>query len=136
MKTIDYINSLIKEKDELKALCKTHVRTIHTLRKEIQDLKKVISKKDLEIKQIESQDNITDQNELESVKNELNMLGLKYNELQNMYDDVLKNSTFKSLNKLKTEHKKLQRKYEDSMRENEEYKRLFEEIESICDSDV
>lgn len=136
MKTIDYINSLIKEKDELKALCKTHVRTIHTLRKEIQDLKKVISKKDLEIKQIESQDNITDQNELESVKNELNMLGLKYNKLQNMYDDVLKNSSFKSLNKLKTENKKLQRKYEDSMRENEEYKRLFEEIESICDSDV
>ena len=136
MKTIDYINSLIKEKDELKALCKTHVRTIHTLRKEIQDLKKVISKKDLEIKQIESQDNITDQNELESVKNELNMLGLKYNKLQNMYDDVLKNSSFKSLNKLKTEHKKLQRKYEDSMRENEEYKRLFEEIESLCDSDV
>lgn len=135
MKTIDYINSLIKEKDELKALCKTHVRTIHTLRKEIQDLKKVISKKDLEIKQIESQDNITDQNELESVKNELNMLGLKYNKLQNMYDDVLKNSSFKSLNKLKTENKKLQRKYEDSMRENEEYKRLFEEIESICDSD-
>lgn len=136
MKTIDYINSLIKEKDELKALCKTHVRTIHTLRKEIQDLKKVISKKDLEIKQIESQDNITDQNELESVKNELNMLGLKYNKLQNMYDDVLKNSSFKSLNKLKTENKKLQRKYEDSMRENEEYKRLFEEIESICDSDI
>ena len=136
MKTIDYINSLIKEKDELKALCKTHVRTIHTLRKEIQDLKKVISKKDLEIKQIESQDNITDQNELESVKNELNMLGLKYNKLQNMYDDVLKNSSFKSLNKLKTEHKKLQRKYEDSMRENEEYKRLFEEIEISCDSDI
>ena len=136
MKTIDYINSLIKEKDELKALCKTHVRTIHTLRKEIQDLKKVISKKDLEIKQIESQDNITDQNELESVKNELNMLGLKYNGLQNMYDDMLKNSSSKSLNKLKTEYKKLQRKYEDTMRENEEYKRLFEEIESICDSDV
>ena len=136
MKTIDYINSLIKENDELKALCKTHVRTIHTLRKEIQDLKKVISKKDLEIKQIESQDNITDQNELESVKNELNMLGLKYNKLQNMYDDVLKNSSFKSLNKLKTEHKKLQRKYEDSMRENEEYKRLFEELERLCDSDV
>lgn len=135
MKTIDYINSLIKEKDELKALCKTHVRTIHTLRKEIQDLKKVISKKDLETKQIEKQDNITLQNELESLKNELYNLNLKYDKLKNMYDDVQKNSSVKSLNKLKTKHKDLQSKYEKIMRENDEYKLFFEEIERGCDSD-
>ena len=38
MKTVDYINTLIKEKEELKALCKSHVETIRTMKREISKL--------------------------------------------------------------------------------------------------
>ena len=36
MKTIDYINTLFKENEELKALCKTNAETIHLLKREIE----------------------------------------------------------------------------------------------------
>ena len=46
MKTVDYINTLIKEKEELKALCKSHVETIRLIKKELSKLNTTISKKE------------------------------------------------------------------------------------------
>ncbi len=110
MKTIDYINTLIKEKEELKALCKSHVETIRLIKKELSKLNNTITKKDKRILKLENESpNVKIQKELEKVKNELNTL--------------------------KAEYDTLQRKYNDVMSENQEFKRVFDEIENICDSD-
>ena len=110
MKTIDYINTLIKEKEELKALCKSHVETIRLIKKELSKLNNTITKQDKRILKLENESpNVKIQKELEKVKNELNTL--------------------------KAEYDTLQRKYNDVMSENQEFKRVFDEIENICDSD-
>ena len=44
MKTADYINTLIKEKEELKKLCISHVETIRLQKREIQNLNNTILK--------------------------------------------------------------------------------------------
>ena len=110
MKTVDYINTLIKEKEELKALCKSHVETIRLIKKELSKLNTTITKKDKRILKLENESpNVKIHKELERVKTELNML--------------------------KAEYDTLQRKYNDVMSENQELKRVFDEIENICDSD-
>ena len=53
MKTVDYINTLIKEKEELKALCKSHVETIRTMKREISKLNNDILRKDRKIQNLE-----------------------------------------------------------------------------------
>ena len=45
MKTIDYINALIKEKENLSALCKSHVETIRQLKMELAKLNNDVLKK-------------------------------------------------------------------------------------------
>ena len=75
MKTVDYINTLIKEKEELKALCKSHVETIRLIKKELSKLNTTITKKDKRILKLENESpNVKIQKELEKVKNELNTL--------------------------------------------------------------
>lgn len=110
MKTIDYINTLIKEKERLTELCKSHVETICLIKRELNKLNKTILKKDKKILKLESEpSNVKIQKELDKVKDELN--------------------------KLKYEYDLLQRKYNDVMSENAELKRIFDEIETLCDSD-
>ena len=82
MKTIDYINTLIKEKEELKALCKSHVATIRLIKKELNKLNTTITKKDKKILKLESESlNVNTQKELDKVKSELNELKVKYADL-------------------------------------------------------
>ena len=104
MKTADYINTLIKERDELKELCKSHVETIRLFQRDL-------IKKDKKIQKLESQiksPNENIQKELYCVKNELNNLKAEYKDLQNKYNILLV--------------------------ENEEYKRIFDDVENECDS--
>ena len=110
MKTIDYINALIKEKENLSALCKSHVETIRLIKRELGKLNNTITKKDKKILKLESESvNVKTQKELEKVKNELSKLKADYDDLQSKYNNVV--------------------------RENAELKRIFEEIETLCDSD-
>ena len=53
MKAVEYINSLIKERDELKDLCKSHVETIRTMKKEFIKLNNEIVRKDKKIQKLE-----------------------------------------------------------------------------------
>jgi chromosome segregation ATPase len=110
MKTIDYINTLIKEKEELKALCKSHVETIRLIKKELNKLNTTITKKDKKILKLESESlNVKTQKELDKVKSELIELKAKYDDLHTKYDEVV--------------------------RENVDLRKIFDEIENICDSD-
>ena len=110
MKTVDYINTLIKEKESLTALCKSHVETIRLIKRELGKLNNTITKKDKKISKLESGSvNAKTQKELEKVKNELSKLKADYGDLQSKYNNVV--------------------------RENAELKRIFDEIETLCDSD-
>lgn len=110
MKTIDYINTLIKEKEELKALCKSHAETIRLIKKELNKLNTTITKKDKKILKLESESlNVKTQKELDKVKSELKELKAKYDDLHTKYDEVV--------------------------RENVYLGKIFDEIENICDSD-
>ena len=110
LKTIDYINALIKENEELKSLCKSHVETIRLIKRELSKLNNTIIKKDKRILKLENESpNVKIQKELENVKNELNIL--------------------------KADYDTLQRKYNNVMIENQELKIIFDEIGNICDSD-
>lgn len=110
MKTIDYINSLIKERDSFKELCKTHAETIRSLKRDLYKLNNSITKKDKKIQKLENESlNLKTQKELENVKDELK--------------------------KIKVEHKELQNKYNTVVGENIELKRIFDEIENTSDSD-
>ena len=111
---MEYINSLIKERDEFKDISKKHAETIRSLKIELKRLNRIISKSDKQsnIDNDESNDesiNIKSQKELDKVKNELK--------------------------KLKADKKDLQNKYNDILLENEELKRIFNEIENLSDSD-
>jgi predicted nucleic acid-binding Zn-ribbon protein len=110
MKTVDYINTLIKEKEELKALCKSHVETIRLMKREMNKLNNTITKKDKRIKKLENESpNIKLQKELDKVKNDLNILKIEYDSLQSKYNSV--------------------------MCENEELKSVFDDIENNIDGD-
>ena len=141
MKTIDYINSLIKEKESLKELCKKHVETIHLIKRELRKLNNIISKKEKRIVDLESEvelPNVKIQKELDATKSELSKLKEAYSDLENKYNNVKPqkpNKTKKELDALKKAYDALQSKYNDVMAENEEYKRFFNDIENICDSD-
>ena len=111
---MEYINSLIKERDEFKDISKKHAETIRSLKIELKRLNRIISKSDKQsnIDNEESNDesiNIKSQKELDKVKNELK--------------------------KLKADKKDLQNKYNDILLENEELKRIFNEMENVSDSD-
>jgi chromosome segregation ATPase len=144
MKTVDYINTLIKEKEELKELCKSHVETIRLLKREIGILNIAVLKKDKRIQKLE-ENKSTDvekiQIELDAVKNELNIEKEKYNELQSRHDDIsqskvnMRSQKSRELSKLKSEYNALKQKYEDVVSKNEAFMRIFDEIESTCDSD-
>lgn len=106
MKAIDYINTLIEEKEELKSLCKSHVETIRLNKKEMSKLNTAIAKKDKKILKLETdllKINEKKQKELDKVKTELSNLKDNYKELKNKYDGVIN--------------------------ENIELKRIFDEIE-------
>lgn len=137
MKTIDYINTLFKENEELKALCKTNAETIHLLRREIEKLKVTISHKDKKIQNLENSSDVV------NLENELNNLKEKYVNLQSEYDSVLQKNGIPNIkpqkgkndiSKLRTEYNTLMKKYEDVVKENEELKSIFNEIEGNSDS--
>jgi hypothetical protein len=142
MKTVDYINSLIKEREELKDLCKSHVETIYKLNREMCDLKNIILRKDMAIKKFENNLNsntLYTQTEFENLKNELSILQESYEDLRCKYDTVIsetpnvKSKKGKSeLSKLRTEYNALKKKYESVVKENEELKSIFDEVERDC----
>jgi ElaB/YqjD/DUF883 family membrane-anchored ribosome-binding protein len=143
MKNTDYINNLIKEKDELKDLCKSHSETILSLNREIAKLKINLSKKDVKIKSLEHNigsvdviDNTDTPNN--DLKEEYNDLYMKYNELLKNYNELLKKSENNSKpkgGKLRSEYNELMRKYKEVVKKNDELTAYLEEIEKICDSD-
>ena len=84
MKTIDYINSLIKERDEFKELCKKHAETIHTLKREVTKLNNTNQKQEKKILKLECESlNTKIKLELDKVKNELSDLKIKYDTVVN-----------------------------------------------------
>lgn len=110
MKTIDYINILIKEKENLTEMCKSHAETIRFMKREIGKLNNIILKKDKKIQKLENESlNIKTQKERDKVKKELNDLNIKYRDLQNKYTDIMK--------------------------KNEELMCIFDEIENESNSD-
>lgn len=141
MKTADYINSINKENEELKELCKSHINTIRLQKREIFNLNNIISKKDKKIKKFENNQYVIDiQRELENVKNELSKLKIDYLNLQNKNNEVdepiKKTQRGKNeLSKLKSEYSVLKDEYDRLVKENAEYKRIFEEVENECDSE-
>lgn len=141
MKTADYINSLNKEIEELKELCKSHINTIRLQKREIFNLNNIILKKDKKIKKFENNQYVIDiQRELENVKNELSELKIDYLNLQNKNNEVdgsiKKTQRGKNeLSKLKSEYSVLKDEYDRLVKENEEYKRIFDEVEHECDSE-
>lgn len=117
MKAVEYINSLIKERDELKDLCKSHAETIRTMKKEFIKLNNEIVRKDKKIQKLENESlNIKTKNDLDKTKEDLKTL-----------KDDFKN--------FKKEYKDLQSKYDAVVNENMELKRIFEEIENTYDSE-
>jgi predicted nucleic acid-binding Zn-ribbon protein len=141
MKTVDYINTLIKEKEELKTLCKRHVATIQALKRELVKIKVDITKKDKKIQSLEnSLDGNKMQDNIDRLNNELNDLRVKNNELLHNYELLLKRSEGESKtkggsSKLKSEYNILKRKYDEVVKENEELKSIFDDIDKICESD-
>ena len=140
MKTIEYINMLIKEQGSLKDLCKSHMKTINLLKREMKILNNDISKKDKKIQNLENDTYIVNvQNELENVKNELNRIKVEYDDLQNRYIDIIqKNEEFNEdsqkhkseLSKLKSKYNDLKCKYDDVVKKNEELMSIFDYVES------
>lgn len=145
MKTVDYINTLIKEKELLKEDCKAHAETIRKMKREIGILKDSVLRRDRKIEKLESEASaVNTSSELEIVKNELDILKGKYAELQCEYDKVLEANTTPNIKpqknnrgesgKLRSDYNALKRKYEEVLKENEELKSIFDEIEQTCDS--
>lgn len=124
MKTEEYINSLIKEKEHLTELCKSHVKTILLIKRELGKLKSTITQKDKKIQKLENESlNTKIEKELNEIKNELNIIKIKYNDLKIVHDT------------LNDKYNTLEKKYNDVVFENSELKRIFDEIETLCDSD-
>lgn len=116
MKTVDYINTLIKEKESLKELCQKHVETIRLIKRELTHLNNTIAKKDKKILKLES-----------------GFSNMKVQEVQEVQKELVK--VRNELDKLKKDYDTLLSKYNDAMAENAELKHIFDEIESLCDSD-
>ena len=143
MKTVDYINTLIKEKEELRELCKSHVETMRLLKREIGKLNVSILRKDNKIQKMENNSIIANlENELNALKKEHNNLKDMYADLQSKYDEMLqKNNTTKNkkskneLSKLRTEYSILKKKYDDIVLKNAELVKIFDDIENSTDSD-
>jgi predicted nuclease with TOPRIM domain len=106
MKTVDYINILIKDKESLTELCKSHAETIRLMKREIGKLNSTICKKDKKIQKIEN-DKATLDEKLKKVKNELVIAKTNYDDLKCKYDDTMKKI--------------------------DEYVCIFNEIENTCD---
>ena len=103
MASIDCVNSLIKERDELKEICKSHLETIRMMKREL-------LKKDKRLSKFENEQNNTKlEKELNRIKEDFETLNLKYNDLQQQYNEVVC--------------------------ENEEFKSIFYEIDNMSDSD-
>lgn len=103
MASIDCVNSLIKERDELKEICKSHLETIRMMKREL-------LKKDKRLSKLENEQNNTKlEKDLNIIKADFETLNLKYNDLQQQYNEVVS--------------------------ENEEFKRIFYEIDNMSDSD-
>lgn len=120
MKTVDYINSLIKEKEELTALCKKHVETIRTMKRELTKLNSIIAKKDKKINKLENESiNNKMQNELNKAQNELKNLDLKYYELKSNHEN------------LNNKYSILKKRCEEVTNENLELKSIFDEIDTL-----
>ena len=108
MKTTDYINSLIKERDKFKEMCENHIETIRLIKRELVKLNNSITKKDKKITKLENESiNLKTQKELDKVKNDLKELEIEYKNLENKYNAV--------------------------MNENTDLKSIFDEIENKCD---
>ena len=124
MKTEEYINSLIKERDHLSELCKSHVKTIQLIKRELGKLKSTITQNDKKIQKLENESlNAKIDKELNETKNELNIFKIKYNDLKKDHDT------------LNDKYNTLEKKYNDVVFENSELKRIFNDIETIGDSD-
>jgi predicted nucleic acid-binding Zn-ribbon protein len=149
MKTADYINSLIKERDDLRTLCKSNAEMIRLQKQEISKLNGIISKKDKKLQEVQHLTiNANLQEELNIAKNDLNRLRSEYADLQSKYDNDIKknemsiakhnketNKIKSELNKLKSEFNVLKDDYERVVKENAEYKCIFDEVEHECDSE-
>lgn len=149
MKTADYINSLIKERDDLRALCKSNAEMIRLQKQEISKLNGVISKKDKNLQEVQHLTiNANIQEELNIAKNDLNILRSEYMDLQSKYNEDIKknemsiakhnketNKIKNELNKLKSEFNILKEEYNRVVKENAEYKCIFDEVEKECDSE-
>lgn len=110
MKSVEYINTIIKERDNFKEICKSHVETLRLIKREMSKLNNTISRQDKKIQKLENESiNIKTKTELDKVKTEL------------------KN--------LKEDYKDLQSKYSAVVSENVELKRIFDEIEHTNTSD-
>lgn len=114
MKAIDYINSLIKERDEYKEKCKKYSETIHFLKNRTDNDTPKNEVEDTVIVQIPENESVN-----VKIQKELDKLDKVKNELK----------------KLKAEHKELKSKYNDVVCENIELKRIFNEVETTSDSD-
>ena len=89
MKTSDYINSLIKENMELEELCKSHVKTIRLIKRELTKLNNTILKKDKKIIKLENESlNIKTQKELDILQNDYNNVVNENMELKHIFDDI------------------------------------------------
>lgn len=102
MNKVDFINNLIKERDCLKELYKSNSETIRLLKRELLKKDKKILK--LEKTTSNTKDNTKIQKEFDRIKSELEALKAEYKDLHNKYNILLE--------------------------ENEEYKRIFEDVEN------
>lgn len=119
MKTSDYINSLIKENENLKSNNKEYLEEIRLLKREIKKNKVENVKKDKKILKLESCNidiDIKYKKELNTIKSDFDNLNLQFEKIQ-------------------IEFEELQRKYNSVVKENEEFKIIFNEIEKNGDSD-
>ena len=105
MEALEYINSLIEERDELKKLCKSQKETIQLMKREL--LKK--DKKILKLEKTTTNTSTKNQKEIDKIKSEFESLKVKYADLQHIYGGVVE--------------------------ENDELKSILNSLEKMCDSD-
>ncbi len=105
MEALEYINSLIEERDELKKLCKAQKETIQLMKREL--LKK--DKKIIKLEKTTTNTSTKNQKEIDKIKSEFESLKVKYADLQYIYGGVVE--------------------------ENDELKSILNSLEKMCDSD-
>lgn len=126
-KDIEYINSIIKERNELKQIYKKQSTEMLFMKRELRKLKNIISKKE--------KNNPEPNSELNPEPNS--------EPKPNFESDFFKakkelNKAKNELKKIKAENKDLQNKYKTIMDENTELKNIIDEIQTVflSDSDV